>query len=59
MDNAKTIQDEQNELVKQSLKHNSRMLALEKAVIISNGNWNADTVLVDAEKIYQWLTKDL
>lgn len=38
-------------------KQNARIIALEKSVIIANGNWDADAILKDAEKIYQWLIK--
>jgi hypothetical protein len=59
MTQAKSMLDEQIILAKESFKQNARIIALEKSVIISNGNWDTASILADAEKIYQWLIKDL
>lgn len=52
----------QNELVKQSLRHDARRIALDKSVNLNPYTGltrNADEIIEDAEKIYQWLIKDL
>lgn len=43
---------------KEIFKQNARMFAIEKAMGVNSG-YGAPKLIEDAEKIYQWLIKDL
>lgn len=54
------IVKQSEEVVKQHFKAGARRLALEKTVDIKYGSTSSlEIVLEDAEKIYQWLIKDI
>lgn len=54
-------EEAQMKAVEENFKRNSRLDAIREAQRLGTnfGNKNADDLLSDANKIYEWLTKDL